>query len=63
MPDFTRFLLQSCGPAAASLQMLKGKEQERRGPGWVSEIPSRAAFVAVNGTTRSREPLQMVAAA
>lgn len=46
---FTRLLLQSCGPAAASLQMLKGKERERRGPGWVSESPFRAAFVAVNG--------------
>lgn len=28
-----RLLLQSCGPAAASLQMLKGKERERRGLG------------------------------
>lgn len=48
---FIRFLLQSCGPADASLQMLKGKERERerRGPGWVSESAFRAAFVAVNG--------------
>lgn len=31
---FIRLLLQPCGPAAASLQMLKGKERERgRGGG------------------------------
>lgn len=28
-----RLLLQPCGPSAASLQMLKGKERERRGLG------------------------------
>lgn len=44
-PDF---LLRSCGPAAAFLQMFKGKKQERRGEGSVSKSPFRTAFITVN---------------
>lgn len=43
------FLLRSCGPVAASFQMFKGKKQERRGEGSVSESPFSAAFITVNG--------------
>lgn len=43
------FLLQSCGSAAASLQMFEGKKHERWGEGLVSESLLSAAFTAANG--------------
>lgn len=43
------FLLQSCGPAAASLQMVEGKKHEKWGGGSVSESLLSAAFTAANG--------------
>ena len=42
-------LLWFCGPAAASLQMFKGKKQERRRESSVSESPFSAAFITVDG--------------